>query len=159
MTGIVAAGSGDEWEWALGAFDEVLEDIGDVSGEPWDPWSLATCLDVPSFAIAELIPQVRATGVVEGFDFVEKVRTGVAGAMVRLRERGADEADRPLPLEFGLTKALLEWEWAEMVAAGEKPYTFFERLRELRLRLPEVSLCERTVHRFCERVPPPWIGP
>ena len=75
----------------------------------------------------------------------------------RTLSRLPGEDPGPLPLEFGLTGALLAWEWGEMETAGEPPWSFFERVRELRLRIPEVALCERSVHRFCERVPPPRI--
>ncbi|MEN8151242.1 MAG: hypothetical protein ABFS86_15610 [Planctomycetota bacterium] len=145
---------GFDWDSAWSTFDSILEDLGyESQGEPWAAWALATFIDVPSFAIAGMVPEVRAKGQAKGFDLVARVRDGVSAAVKRL----PPEEHGPLPLEFGLTEALLAWDWADMEEAGDPPWTFFERLRELRLRIPEVTLCERTVHRFCCRVPPPRI--
>ena len=141
----------ERWDWAWRTFDEALEDLGDNSGQRWDPWALAMFLDVPSFLIAELIPSVRAAGLANGFDFYAKIRTSVAAALRRIRKK------RPLHLEFGLTEAILTWEWMDMMTAGEPAWAFFDRLRSLRLRLPEVALDERATHRFCTRVPAPRI--
>jgi hypothetical protein len=147
-----------EWDAAWKDFDRILADLGRSDGQLWEPDILAVFLDVPSLTIATLIPQARAAGLTGGFDLVEKVRSGVKRAMTRLRRAKVPESDRPLPLTFGLTEALLAWEWAEMEAVGEPTFNFFERIRDLRLRMPEVSFCERTVHMFCRRVPPPRIG-
>ncbi|MCU0725808.1 MAG: hypothetical protein MUE73_08480 [Planctomycetes bacterium] len=147
-----------EWEWAWREFAEVLSDLGRKSGQWWPPDTLAVFLDVPSLSIAHLLPQARAAGLTEGLDLVERVRTGVRGAMARLKKARVGGTGRPLPLTFGLTEALLVWDWLEMEAAGQPSWNFFERLRNLRLRIPEVSLCERTVYQFCRRVPPPGFG-
>jgi len=141
-----------EWEHMWRIFDAALADLGlDSPGDPWDPWALAHFLDVPSSAIARMVPAVRATGCAPGFDLVARVRAAVSSAMPRLQ----GDWKEPLPLHWGLTEAILAWEWADMKAEEDRPWNFFERLRELRLRIPEVSLCERTVHQFCERVPNP----
>jgi len=142
----------EAWDQAWRVFDHVLSDLGlDSPGDPWDPWALAHFLDVPSFAIAELVPAVAGIGFAEEFDLIDRVRKSVSSGVARL----AGEWNEPLPLQWGLTGAILAWEWARLEAEGDRPSNFFERLRELRLRIPEVSLCERTVHQFCERVPAP----
>ena len=61
------------------------------------------------------------------------------------------------PLDFGRAKAILARERMDMETAGEPAWAFFDRLRTLRLRLPEVALDERATHRFCTRVPAPRI--
>ena len=145
------------WERAWSWFDDVLAQAGRSDGGNCDVWGLAVFLDVPAFSIAELIPSARDAGLTRGFDLEEKVREGVREALARLRDLGHEDASGPLPLEFGLTEAILLWEWCEMEAAEEHPSAFFERVRELRLRMPEVAVCERTTHRILCRVPPPRI--
>jgi hypothetical protein len=144
----------EAWEQAWRMLEGVLEDLGcDSPGDPWDEWALAQFIDVPGFAIGEHIPAVAATAWGRRFDLVGRLRKAVAEGLARIE--GAGKC--PLPLQWGLTGAILAWEWHRMLADGRRPWEFFEHLRELRLRMPEVSFCERTVHGFCERVPPPKI--
>jgi hypothetical protein len=143
----------EEWESAWRWFDDALE-AAVAPEKGWDKWDLAMGLDVPGHQISTIVARARAAGLAKGFDFEGKLRRAVRQTLARMRELGRSEADPPLHADWGLTGAILAWEWEEMVAAGDPRWMFFERLRELRLRLPEIALCEREVHRFCERVPP-----
>lgn len=142
----------EDWEQGWKMFDSTLEDLGIGAGQPWDPWALAVFLDVPAYSLTAVVTAARALGLADGFDLVARVRDGVRRAMAKLHALGVPEADEPLPLEFGVTGLLLRWEWLDLLATGGSPDEFFERLRQLRLRLPEMTLCERTVWQFCQRI-------
>lgn len=149
----------EDWEEGWKMFDSTLEDLGIEAGTPWDPWALAVFLDVPAYALTGVLTAARALGLAEGLDLVARVRDGLRRALARLREAGVPDADGPLPLEFGLTGLLLRWEWLELLGEGRAPDEFFERLRRLRIRLPEVALCERTVWQFCRRIEAVGVSP